>query len=128
MIKANIKITSKGSGWQENFSAACRVEQNGFAHTRVFYVNDGDECELGFYGDSVKMSRKGKSPLEMTFKRNGRTACFAGEGSLRCELDCVTSLLEYKQFAHGIKIKLKYNLSGSPVNLDAVVIYAAPLP
>lgn len=124
MIKSSIKITSKGQGWEEKFSADCLVErQSGASRVTVFYKNDGDECRLVLENGAVKMSRKGKTFLDMVFKSGERTVCLAGDGGLRCELECFTTFLEIKNFAHGTRLKLKYTLSDSPVSLEAVIVY-----
>ncbi len=124
MKNSNIKITSKGQGWEEKFSAACRAERNdGLSQVNVFYKNDGDECKLSLGENYVQMSREGKTPLNMSFIRGRHTACSVGGGALFCELDCLTTFLEVKQFTHGIRVKLNYTLSESPVFLEAIITF-----
>lgn len=124
MINANIKITSKGSGWQDSLTSPCTVEIDDINHIIVTYSNGGDACGLVLFADSIKMTRRGSTPLDMLFKRDSRTMCSAGEGALGCDMECFTTFLEIRQFRHGIRVKLNYTLSESPIFLEAVIVYA----
>lgn len=120
METCNLKILSKGEGWQDSRSVDGEIDiDEGVFILR--YSLDGDSCLLKFKNKKVEQFRKGSQTIHIEFEKGEFTECIIGDCELCGSYKIFTKSLDCKIFSKGFRLMLEYESGEDKENISLLL-------
>ena len=93
--------------------------ENGF---EIAYNLDGDDCQIIYDGATLKQTRSGSTPMEISFAKNEQTACVLKCAGGAGEIPVYTYILRVAETPDVKRIEIVYDLGDMNIRLEITAV------